>query len=290
MRARSQHLRAKVLTLGTLVALSMLPPAWLAPWSGDVATIVSFPLWPLERAFGWIRSSVRPAPGPRDSEAAIDERLEELTVDREHYRALWFAERVRSAELEERLLAIEKVRRADRSAARPVSASIVAHPPVPGSGLFAVDAGAESGVHAGDPVVTDGDRLVGRITGDPSEHRAFMAPLTHASIGLIDALVEPAPRADAKPNETTVFVRIQLAPAKGDRFTGEVAVGSGVRVGDVVRLEDPAWPRAAQGLRIGIVRSLTPLERNPLRLAVDVEPEVPALRAGQVVVKCEDGP
>jgi cell shape-determining protein MreC len=40
----------------------------------------------------------------------------------------------------------------------------------------------------------------------------------------------------------------------------------------VVRLHDVSWSRFAQGLAIGLVREVTPLESNPTRLEVRVLP------------------
>lgn len=73
-------------------------------------------------------------------------------------------------------------------------------------------------------------------------------------------------------------------------LVGEVAVGAGVAEGDVVRLADPSWKRAAQGMQLGTIRSLRPLDRNPLRLRAEIVPEVALDRIGAVIVKCEESP
>lgn len=285
VRARSQHLRAKLVVTLVLAVLALLPPAWLTPWSGDVASIVALPVRPLEWAFARVRRALRPAPEVADGDA----RLRELTDDREHYRSLWFGERLRSAELEQRLEAVEEARRLDRTSARPVSAFVLALAG-PGSGMLRIDAGVEAGITAGDPVVVRGDVLVGRVVGEPGERRSTVAPITDPSNGRLDALVEPGSRAGARADSTAAFVPVQLAPVTGGRFAGEMAAGSGVGVGDVVRLADRTWKRAAQGTRLGVIRSMKPLDQNPLRLRIEVEPEGDATRAGVVVVKCEDGP
>lgn len=264
---------------------ALLPPRWLAPWSADAAAIVSAPLRPLEWSFARLRRALRPAAPEQD----LDERLRELVDDREHYRSLWFAERLRSAELERRLEAVEETRRLDRTSSRPVSAAIVAMTG-PGSGLLTIDAGRSAGVTTGDPVVMRGDVLVGRVVGEPGEHRATVAPITDRSSGRLDALVEPGSGAGARSDATRAFVPIQLAPFQGDCFTGEIAAGSGAAPGDVVRLADPTWKRAAQGARLGVIRSMTPLDRNPLRLRVEVVPEADPSRAAIVVIKCEEAP
>ncbi|MBX3355213.1 MAG: hypothetical protein KF724_05905 [Phycisphaeraceae bacterium] len=263
-----------------------MPPAWLAPWSSDVAAIAAVPIRPLEWTLARVRRALRPAAtAPGD----IDERLRELTEDRDHYRALWFAERLRVGEVEARLEAVEAVRRLDRSGARPISASILAHVAGPGSELLAVDVGRDAGVSAGDPVVVKGDRLLGRIADQPQSHRALIVPTTHRLNGRIDALIDPGSGGDPSGGDAA-FVPVQLSPQGGDRLVGEIAAGGRVAVGDIVRLADPAWKRAAQGMRLGVVRSMRPLDSNPLRLRIEVIPEVEVSRVGVVVVKGDAEP
>jgi len=270
-----------------LALLAVLPPTWLAPWSADAATIAFYPLRPIEWSFARFRGALRPAPVTDDF---VEERLRELTEDRDHYRALWFAERMRTGEMAERLAAVEGVARVDRSGSRPIAATIVSQAAGPGSGLLVVDAGLEMGVQSGDPLVTNGDRLVGRIAADPSERRSVVVPITHRSNGRIDALVEPGSGSGTSDEASGAFVPLQLTPIGGGRFSAEVAAGAGVAVGDVVRLADPTWKRAAQGMRIGTVRVLRPLDENPLRLRVEVESDLEAVRAVGVVIKCEEAP
>lgn len=270
-----------------MLLLALLPPTWLAPWSADVGAIVSLPLRPIEWVLARVRTTLRPAPVP---ESGNDERWRELTEDRDHYRALWFAERQRVGELEQRLEAVEQVRRVDRSSSRPVAATVIGQTSAPGSDLLVIDAGSEVGVRVGDPVVTAGDRLVGRIAEQTSDRRAKVMAVNHPLNGRIDALVEQLNPGAGDDGVALHFVPIQLTPLRNGRLEGEVAVGSGVALGDIVRLADPAWKRSAQGLRIGIVRALEPMTRNPLRLRAEIEPELEPARAVSVVVKCEDLP
>lgn len=265
-----------------LVALSLLPPAWLVPWSADLAAIAWFPLRPLERALSGVRSLLRRSV---EVDPSLDERAARLSEERDRYRGLWFAEQLRAKELTERLEAIEEVRRARRALSRPVSAQVLGRAPTPDSGILVIDAGSDAGVATGDPVVVRGDMLVGRVVGAPTASRAHVAAIGHPTMARIDALVVPGGDGAAG-----ALVPIQLVPAGGGIFNGEVTLGAGVSEGDEVRLADPSWPAAAQGLRIGRIRLLEALDRNPLRLRAEIEPEIDPQRVGVVVVQCEVSP
>ncbi|MBM4113960.1 MAG: rod shape-determining protein MreC [Phycisphaerae bacterium] len=267
-----------------LVGLSLMPPSWLVPWSADVAAIAWFPLRPLEKALATVRLLLR---RPVEADPALDERSARLTEERDRFRGLWYAEQLHSRELRERLEAIEGVQRSARSIARPVAARVLSRPPGPESRMFVIDAGSDLGVASGDPVVVRGDLLVGRVTGSPSAGRSSVAQLGNKAMSRIDALVVPAGRDESSAG---ALVPIQLAPNSDGVLSGEVTAGSGVSQGDEVRLADPSWTPASQGLRIGRIRSLKPLERNPLRLTAEVEFEFEPSRVGIVVVLCEGTP
>lgn len=286
-QARSLYRRERLLLIIGLALLAMLPPAWLAPWSADVAAIVLAPLRPVEWSLGRLRAAVRPA---SVADAFVEERLRELTDEREHYRGLWFAERLRTGDLEQRLEAVESVRRLDRSGTRPISATVISQSAGSGSRMLVVDAGRDAGVQAGDPVVTRGDRLMGRIADEPSQGHALLVPVNHPMIGRIDAVVEPGSAIEGHSDGDAAFVPIQLTPLVTGGFVGEMAAGGKVVVGDVVRLSDPTWKRAAQGMRLGTVRSIRPFDQNPLRLRLEVESAIEVERASNVVIKCEDTP
>lgn len=267
-----------------LVGLALMPPSWLVPWSADVAAIAWFPLRPLERALSGVRSMLRRS---AEIDSAISDSAAQLAEERDRYRGLWFAEQLHSKELSERLEVIEEVTRKARTVSRPVSAKVMGRAPGPASGVLVIDAGAEMGVEVGDPVVVRGDLLVGLVMGIPSSGRSHVAVLGNRTMPRIDALVAPTQREDSGAG---AFVPIQLVPTDSGGLVGEVTAGSGVAEGDEVRLSDLSWKSAAQGLRIGRIRSLKPLDRNPLRLRAEVAFEVEPERVGTVVVRCEGSP
>ena len=61
-----------------------------------------------------------------------------------------------------------------------------------------------------------------------------------------------------------------------------------VHPGDPVLLSDTAWRPAAQGMRLGLVESVGPLDANPLRRRVSVRMETDPGRLSRVVVKVQD--
>jgi hypothetical protein len=74
-------------------------------------------------------------------------------------------------------------------------------------------------------------------------------------------------------------VLVQLEPTGAGAFTGEVRRTDVVEAGDVVRLDDHAWPEAAQMMIVGRVTSVEPSESEPLRSRIAVAPQ---FQIGQV--------
>lgn len=277
-----------------LVALALLPPAWLLPWSADVAAVAWFPLRPVERALASLRRMLR---NPVEIDPALDERAQRLAEERDHYRGLWFSEQLRANDLAARLEAVERVKRLDRSGSRPISAPVLGRSPTPGPRMLILGAGRDAGVSSGDPAVVRGDQLVGRVIGEPSSGRSQLALVTDPAIGRIDARIAPGSGTAAAGEGSragvptdAALVPIQLVAQIGGVLVGEIAVGSGAVEGDPVVLADPSWKLAAQGMRLGVIRSLRPLDRNPLRLKAEVMPEIELDRLGSVVIKCQETP
>lgn len=107
---------------------------------------------------------------------------------------------------------------------------------------------------------------MGRVMREVGPTTARIQPAL--ATGLIDARVSPVALAEAGVREG---VAVQLEPRDGGWRTTvdrSVAVTSGM----IVRLHDAGWSRFAQGLAIGVVREVTPLESNPTRLEIRVRP------------------
>lgn len=261
----------------------MLPSRIVAPWTADIAAVLWLPLTPPAHALTALRHWLRP---PRDDAKFIDSQL--LSDDRDRFRAMWHSERIRAEELEQRLQQLERTRKLDRGGREvsPLLVSVTARGEGPGERMLALNAGARDGVKSGDPAVIGGDILVGRLVGEPSEVRCWLAPLSDPSTGRVDAYITSADRPEAGPGES---VQIQLRPDSRGLLVGEIDALKQVAEGDIARLADPTWKAAAQGMRMGSVVAVRRSDKNPLRLQVEVRTEVEPDRLRQVTLKIDAG-
>lgn len=276
--------RAFLVAVAISGAACLLPARFLQPWTADVAGLVWLPLRPGEYLLTSLRHFLRP-----DGQTAAGGDLQLLTEERDRFRAMWHAERLRAEELEQRLAQLDRTGEMDRGGSQvdPMLVLVVGTGAGPGGRFLTLSAGSMQGVTTGDPAVVGGDQLVGRVMGDPSAATCWMAPLTDSAIGRLDVYVAPADRPEAAPSES---VRAQLRPDGRGLLVGELDVSGRVGEGDVVRLDDRQWKRAAQGMRVGVVRTVRRADRNPLRSVIEVEPGLDLSRLRQVTLKLEPSP
>jgi len=126
--------------------------------------------------------------------------------------------------------------------------------------------------------------LVGRVAGEPTDVRCWLAPLTDSSTGRVDAYIAPADRPEAGPSES---ISIQLRTDSSGFLVGEVEATKQISQGDVVRLADATWKSAAQGMRLGSVAGVYRSDKNPLRVRIEVKTEVDSDRLRQVTLKID---
>lgn len=270
--------------LSVALILALLPARMLVGWTGELASLLTLPLVPVQHGgrmlAGWIRPSVRDS--HEDREAA-----DELILERNEARALY-----RRLELEnERLhreieLISAATSRSPGLAVRAVRASaVVANRPGPrsGAGSLKLNAGRRHGVEAGMVATRDGDTVVGRVVGEPGALSSDAVPVGGA--GAIEVVLLPpddglaladAPRAILKPD------------GRGG-FTADLGTGVKVGVGWCARLADDRWPRAAQGLRIAAVTAAAPLDTSPLHTRLELAPATDPLDAVEVVLVGDSG-
>lgn len=263
------------------VALALAPAAWLLPWTNDLSSLLWLPLRPPAHGLTVLRHWLRP---PAEPGAGGDAQM--IRDERDRFRALWHAERLRAEELSQRLSQIERARGMDRGGVpvEPVLASVTGRGAGSSERFLVLNAGRRDGVLAGDPAVIGGDVLVGRVVGDPGETSCWLAPLRDPSTGRLDVYIAPADRPEAPPSEGVIA---QLRPNAEGLLVGEVDSAGTVDVGDSVRLADPTWKPAAQGMRVGVIRGLRRSDRNPLRSVIEVECEADTDRLRQVTLKVE---
>lgn len=258
-----------------------MPSARVIPWTTDIAAVLWLPLTPPAHALMVLRHWLRPS---RDETKYVDSQL--LSDDRDRFRALWHSERIYADELEQRLAQLDRVKKMHRGGREiaPLLASVTARGEGPGERMLALNAGKRDGVQSGDPAVVGGDILVGRIVGEPTDVRSWLAPLTDPSTGRVDTYIAPADRPEAGPNES---ILIQLCTDSSGFLVGEIEATKDVSVGDIVRLADVTWKSAAQGMRMGSVVGMRRSDKNPLRKRVEVKTEVDSDRLRQVTLKID---
>lgn len=253
----------------------------MIPWTTDIAAVLWLPLTPPAHALMALRHWLRP---PRDELKYLDSQL--LSDERDRFRALWHSERIHAEDLEQRLAQLDRAKKMDRGGREvaPLLASVTARGEGPGERMLALNAGKRDGVQSGDPAVVGGDILVGRVAGEPTPVRCWLAPLTDSSTGRVDAYIAPADRPEAGPSES---ISIQLRTDSSGFLVGEVEATKQISQGDVVRLADATWKSAAQGMRLGSVVGVYRSDKNPLRVRVEVKTEVDSDRLRQVTLKID---
>ena len=263
------------------VAISIAPSQRVIPWTTDIAAVLWLPLTPPAHALMALRHWLRP---PRDELKYLDSQL--LSDERDRFRALWHSERIHAEDLEQRLAQLDRAKKMDRGGREvaPLLASVTARGEGPGERMLALNAGKRDGVQSGDPAVVGGDILVGRVAGEPTPVRCWLAPLTDSSTGRVDAYIAPADRPEAGPSES---ISIQLRTDSSGFLVGEVEATKQISQGDVVRLADATWKSAAQGMRLGSVVGVYRSDKNPLRVRVEVKTEVDSDRLRQVTLKID---
>ena len=263
------------------VVISIAPSQRVIPWTTDIAAVLWLPLTPPAHALMALRHWLRPL---RDELKYLDSQL--LSDERDRFRALWHSERIHAEDLEQRLAQLDRAKKMDRGGREvaPLLASVTARGEGPGERMLALNAGKRDGVQSGDPAVVGGDILVGRVAGEPTDVRCWLAPLTDSSTGRVDAYIAPADRPEAGPSES---ISIQLRTDSSGFLVGEVEATKQISQGDVVRLADATWKSAAQGMRLGSVVGVYRSDKNPLRVRIEVKTEVDSDRLRQVTLKID---
>ena len=265
------------LTLGVF-----LPTPWIAPLTADLSAVLWVPLSPLSHGASairvWLRSG-EPQRAPSDSA---------LESDRDHFRGLWHAERLRVQELERRLAQYQAVAEADHSgsALKVVAADVLARTTTQGGVALKVNVGRRQGVAAGDVVIVGGDAVAGRVAPDVGELFCFVTSIAAKGTPRVDALLTPASEERARSPRT---IPIQLVPDGTGFLVGDIELGSSAAPNDFLRIADLSWPRGAQGMRVGRVVEIRRKEAQPLRGEVVVAPVVDAATIAEVVIKLGAG-
>lgn len=263
--------------------LGLCPTRWIAPLTGDLSSVLWVPLSPLSHGATAMRLWLRPRPiTPSTDESTA-------VAERDYYRGLWHAERIRIEALEKKLRMYEVTvgRSSTAESVRLSSANVIARTPGSGGLALKVNAGSQQGVSPGDIAIIDGDALVGRIAPEVGTVTSVILSIADRSVGRFDAYIVPA--AEERSNRQT-RISVQLLADGSGNLRGDIDLPSAVRPGDIVRFRDGAWPMGAQGMRIGAVLAVPRKDAQPLRGEVIVQPAVDPAVVGEVVIKLAGAP
>ena len=270
-----------------LVVLALLPVRALG-FTGWFAGLTTMLVAPITHPFARVGRLLIPAEVAQEKRSAetLAEQLDEE-----------MARRTRVERENERLRAtIEQLSRGAAVAPDVPVRQLVRQVIEPSPRLMRVRVDPADGVTPNAIATAAGVQLVGRVV--EAEGRSVLiqaitardAPKIRAEIGLTDdasagraCLLAPGPdgtlRGEVEAAEATADPGAGVPPAAGD---------AGLRVGQTVRLSDDQWPRHAQMLVIGVVESVEPHERQPLRQVVTVRPTVDLHRLAEVVLRLPD--
>jgi hypothetical protein len=239
-----------------VLILGIAPARWLG-WLPDLAAVAWIPLNPLAHAVAagrdWLRPAVDASADPRNAA--------ELLRERDEYRGLAARLRLENERLEERLRLLEGFAEPpDRASFRRISAVVLSV--ADGRGTLRLNRGSRHGIAAGDVVLLPGDRLIGRVAAPVGRLTCEVVPAFADGGGRLRARVE---------SEAGPGVPVLLEPDGRGGWRSEADGGAGL-TGRRVRLDDPSWPAAAQGLLLGEVGRQRALVDKPLRTAIEVSP------------------
>lgn len=258
--------------LGVVLVVSLLPAAWIAPWTHRVSELVALPLVPLGDGWTAVRHwLVRPTEKVLSSEDAVrledENRLLRLELNQSR-------EDVRDLRRQLELYQGEEIAPGRR--VRFMDARVVgSEPHASGELLHRINAGSSRGVQPGTQVVTRRNVLLGDVvevaSGGTGRTVSYVRPLTSLQAGRFEGRI-------LRDGESDVHGGVGLVPGgmvtpTGDGWTMDVkaAAAVDVRPGNEVVMVDTTR-REAFGLVIGRVVSIAEDPANAQWRRVRIEP------------------
>jgi cell shape-determining protein MreC len=278
--------KAFPITVVLTLIVSLLPARWLAKLN-DLGTIVSFPLMPLRDGANFVAAMMAPDP-PRYDDHDADASRDQLYAESQAWRQRYLQSSLQVKFLEDQLEQLQAIpiERLGPASIKPLTARITGLNPSEPSRVVELNRGARQGVVPGTVAVYDGSYLVGRVR-DVSEVRCVMVPLTADSTGFILARIASS----GAVVDGLVGTPVVQLKARGDgSFTADVARDLAIAEGDTVWLDDRGWPRTAQAMIVGSVRSVRAKDDQPLRNTIVVRPyqQIHQLSSVTLVIELDD--
>jgi cell shape-determining protein MreC len=256
------------LTMVVTLVLCMIPTGFgPTNFFAEVVTMVFTPFTFVGGTFAqWLRpppDGLRGSPGDRDF-------LLHVQRERDEFERLYLAEQIKSDALQQQLEQLQAFPDEQlRKPVREISARVALRSSAP-YGTVTINRGSSHGVIKDTVAAYNRTHLLGRII-EVSALQSVLLPLANPSMGLVDAVVIPQDHSGDVALEKAA--RIQVEPVGDGTLHGDADRSVLVKVGDLVRVFDAAWPDSAQGMVIGKVLEVGPRDDQPLRNRVIVRPE-----------------
>jgi len=278
-RRDAAHHRALVFAVIAALALSLAPSHWTSFWIDWFREPVTFLFRPIAHPLTSVSRSIRPARGAAEESP----RLAELQRERD---AQTLVNRRLQRRIEELEATIEQLQQgvpaAPAAPIRQIAAPVTGGSSDPADGVMQVGAGRRQGVVPGATVaVARAVNLVGRVI-EVDQRSCWVLPITtrprgEGEHGWIEGRVEVG-------DDLASSFRCQVRPMGDGTLAGDVVRDAvGVEAGQIVRLDDPAWPASAQMLILGAIERVERKENQ--RLVITVRPAVAIDRVSDVVLR-----
>jgi cell shape-determining protein MreC len=249
------------------VVVALLP--WRG-WTNDVSAIVSLPVMPLSDGANALLGWLRPTPVVIDNVP-----LDQIVQERDEAVQRLAATQLHVAVLENQIEQLQHVPpEILQMRAQLLNLRIAQRNPTSPVGPIELKGGEERGVPRDAIAVYNGVHLLGRVI-QVDRFRSRMLPITNPDRSnlYIGARVARSGQLNESMAKAPL---IQLTPVGDGTFSADVDRALELAVGDVVMLDDEAWPRSAQACTLGIIESVKRKDQEPLRDRVIVRPRYTA--------------
>ncbi len=268
------------------VILSLLPTS-AVKWVGVPAELMGFVMAPGRLLGSWVGEALRPPPS-QISDVADDPEMRDLQLEAETFAQLYRKAELRVQELQEQLEQLQRVPvEALNTPISLMSAAIISRNPNQLHGPMELRGGSLSGISTNSFAVYGGVHLIGRVI-NVSRFSCWLQPITGAKPGQAGYIRAAVFHQDQQASGSSGVHRVQLQPQDDGTFIGDAETIWALASGDLVVLDDPSWPGAAQGMIIGSITSIQVKDEAPLRQVIYVTPRYSAFQLHRVTLLNED--
>ena len=268
-----------------LLIVSVVPSRYLTPlnWFSELLRVASAPIsHPMRGLSSWLRPAVPPQ--------AVPDQVLFLEQEAESWRTLYLREQRENRMLRTRIEEYQRGVAINPSLqVRQVTAPVIGTSSDLSSGSLTVRAGRGAGVEINTVVVVEGTQLLGKIER-VGPMTSQVRPMTDRAGEVIRGMVMVGQSGESG-------LACLLRPMGDGTLRGDVQdpselveleaedAGALLQLGQIVRLDDSAWPASAQMFIIGQIVKIEPAAESPLRRVITVRPRVELSRVSEVMLR-----